>query len=154
MSVIIGIDPDSEAHGVAVYENGKLSSLHNFQLLDVLTLLANLNEKGHKKIRFAVEDVCANNFIYRRNMNKNERINDKIALSVGRCQQAQTELIRGLQAADVPYSLFKPQKGNWAKNPSQFKLATGWRKRSNEDQRSAAYFGYLELHSNKPRSLF
>jgi len=147
MRVVIGIDPDSEAHGVAVYENGKLSSLHNLQLLEVLTLLANLHEKGHKDIVFGIENVCANNFIYRRNLNKNERINDKIALSVGRCQQSQVELMRALDVANIPYMLFKPQKGNWEKDASQFKSLTGWKKRSNSDQRSAAFFGFLAVNS-------
>lgn len=30
--IVVGLDPDSKAHGVAVFENGQLTELHNLDL--------------------------------------------------------------------------------------------------------------------------
>ena len=51
-----------------------------------------------------------------------------------------------LDSLGVPYKLHKPQKGNWAKDKARFEKVTGWKGRSNEDTRSAAYFGFLEIN--------
>ena len=64
-------------------------------------------------------------------------------MAIGRCQQSQVELMRLIDDRNVNYVLHKPQKGNWAKNKAQFEKVTGWTKRSNEDTRAAAYFGWL-----------
>ena len=66
-------------------------------------------------------------------------------MSIGRCQQSQSELMRFLDEYKIKYVLHKPQKNNWAKNKHQFEKVTGWVGRSNEDTRSAAYFGFLGL---------
>lgn len=94
---------------------------------------------------FSIENVMANSFVYGRN-DKGSRANvSKIAMSIGRCQQAQVELCRQLDHRGIPYVLHRPQSGNWAKHKSQFEKVTGWDKRSNEDVRSAAFFGFLAL---------
>tara|TARA_R110002153_G_scaffold191269_2_gene344256 strand:+ start:16541 stop:16978 length:438 start_codon:yes stop_codon:yes gene_type:complete len=138
----VGIDPDSQAHGVAVYDNAKLTQLHNLELLSLLDMLALLDKDD---LLVSIENVCANNFVYARNASLNKNIHAKVSLSVGRCQQAQVELQRGLDRLDIPYVLHKPQKGNWAKDKSIFERITGWDNRSNEDNRSAAYFGFLAI---------
>ncbi len=76
----------------------------------------------------------------------------KVGMSVGKCQQAQVELMRMLDFHGFKYELHKPQKGNWAKNKPLFEKATGWTARSNEDGRSASYFGYLAL-ADRQRNL-
>ena len=142
--IIIGIDPDSKAHGVAVYNNGQLVDLQMMQLFELLHMVDFFaGEYGIDKVRFSIEDVCANNFVYHRNSKGSKSVTSKIAMSVGRCQQSQTELIRALDFTKIKYELHKPQKGNWAKNKNQFEKVTGWKGRSNEDTRSAAYFGFL-----------
>lgn len=140
MSLVVGIDPDSDRHGVAFYEDGKLCSIKLMRRLEII-----------EEIRFStdvvvsIEDVCANNFIYTCNNKDSKAAQSKVGVSVGRCQQAQTELVRDLEHYGIPYVLHKPQKGNWAKNKSQFEKVTGWQGRSNKDTRSAAFFGYLAL---------
>lgn len=138
--LVVGIDPDSDRHGVAFYRDGELTGLGMMRRVEIL-----------EDIRFlpglivSIEDVCANNFIYTRNNKGSREVHGKVALSVGRCQQAQTELMRDLEHYGISFVLHKPQKGNWAKNKAQFEKVTGWKARSNEDTRSAAYFGYLAL---------
>ena len=142
--IIIGIDPDSKAHGVAIYRGGHLNSLHTMELFQVVDMLAyECQQDKAEYIEFHIEDVCANNFVYARNNHGNKSVTSKIAMAIGRCQQSQTELVRFLDKVKIKYVLHKPQKGNWAKNKSQFEKATGWTGRSNEDTRSAAYFGWL-----------
>jgi hypothetical protein len=146
--IVIGIDPDSAKHGVAIYQDGSLIDLELMQLVEVLSLIDfHTGEIGIDKILVSIEDVCANTFIYTRNKSSNPRIMAKIGLAIGKCQQSQTELVRFLDAIKVKYQLHKPQKGNWAKNKKQFEKVTGWTQRSNEDTRAAAYFGYLALNN-------
>ena len=103
-----------------------------------------LVELSHFDVLFSIEDVCANNFIYTRNQQQNKALAAKVGMSVGRCQQSQKELMRLLDHYEIPYKLHKPQRGNFAKDKQKFQTLTGWTERSNEDQRSAAYFGLLE----------
>ena len=141
--IVIGIDPDSKKHGVAVYLDGGLIGLESLELFKIYTDIVNVYRSDG--ILFSIEDVCANNFIYSRNETKNKKKDQAIIRSVGKCQQAQVELMRMLTSLDVKYVLHKPQKGNWAKNRKQFERVTGWTKQSNEDTRAAAYFGFLAL---------
>jgi hypothetical protein len=141
MKIVIGIDPDTEKHGVAVYTNGRLADLRSLNLIEIITMI--LERKENEEMIFSIENVCANNFVYSRNMTRNTKVNMSIARNVGACQQSQTELMRALDHYEIKYVLHKPSRGNWAKNKTQFEKVTGWDKRSNEDTRSAAYFGYL-----------
>jgi hypothetical protein len=141
---VIGIDPDSTAHGVAIYREGVLAELMALDLMGIISL-ASTEESGDVSLLFSIEDVMANQFVYARNQHSSKAAQSKIAMHIGRCQQSQVELMRFLDSATIPYVLHKPTKGNWAKNKDQFERLTGWAKRSNEDTRSAAYMGYLSL---------
>ena len=143
--IIIGIDPDSKAHGIAVYKDGKLFEILTSTLLDIYRFYIRPYGYDSTEIEFHIEDVCANNFVYSRNNKGNKSVTFKIAMSIGRCQQSQSELMRFLDEYKIKYVLHKPQKNNWAKNKHQFEKVTGWVGRSNEDTRSAAYFGFLGL---------
>jgi hypothetical protein len=139
--LIYGIDPDSEKHGVAIYFEGQLQELKMMQLME---LESHAIYKAND-IAFSIENVMANQFVYARNQKSSKAAQSKVAMHIGRCQQAQVELMRMLDKYEIPYVLHKPQRGNWAKNKPQFEKVTGWTGRSNEDTRSAAYFGYLGL---------
>lgn len=141
---IIGIDPDSVKHGVAVYTNGILANITKANTVEIVKSI--LERMTEDDILFSIEDVCSNNFVYARNNKGNKAVTSKIAMSIGRCQQSQQELQHWLKEYNIPYVLHKPQKGNWAKNKKQFEAATGWVGQSNEDTRSAAYFGFLALN--------
>ena len=141
--ITVGIDPDSNKHGVAIYQDLKLVEL--VMLNNIEIFYQYLMTHKAEDILFSIENVCANNFVYARNNKEKKSIVSQIAMKVGRCQQSQIELMRWLDSFKMTYILHKPQAGNWAKNKAQFKKATGWTAQSNEDTRSAAYFGYLAL---------
>lgn len=135
---VIGIDPDSKAHGVAVYEGGNLKELHNMTLFEFYDhfLYASI-DKVH------IENVCGNNAVFaERRGRANFNTIAKMSNGVGRCQQSQIEIERLLERWGVDVVRHKVSKA-WKKDKKQFELATGWTGRSNEDTRSAAYFGFL-----------
>lgn len=149
VSHVIGIDPDSEAHGFALYKDGRLVEMERKTTIQIVDMLIGYDETGGN-VLFSIEDVMRNQFIYGRNEQKNKFMQGKVGMHVGRCQQAQVELIRWLEHYNIPYQLHKPQSGNWAKNKDLFEKATGWSLRSNEDCRSAAYFGMLAVKKLAP----
>ena len=143
MATVIGVDPDSNKSGYAFYVDGKLTTLENWYLPELYNFLMFTDEE--EKPIFSIENVLANNFIYQRNKQKNLALQGKMGINVGRCQQAQQEIMRALDYFEWPYVLHKPMKGNWAKNKDEFKRVTGWKGQSNEETRSAAFFGFLEV---------
>ncbi len=138
--IVIGVDPDSKKHGIAIYRDGRLVELTEWGIVELIENAHTLRDE----ILFSIEDVASQNFVYARNVNS-KAVQSNIAMKVGRCRQAQTEFERVLDHLGFKYVLHKPQKGNWAKNKANFERITGWTKRSNEDTRSAAYFGFLAL---------
>lgn len=148
--ITVGIDPDSERHGMAVYVDGTLTVCATATAVEIFTHhLPLLLEQGD--VMFSIENVMANNFCYAMKFppglspSSREKIKQDRMRKVGRSQQAQVELMRWLDHYELPYILHKPQKGNWADNKAQFEKVTGWTGRSNPDSRAAAYFGWLEV---------
>lgn len=136
--IVVGIDPDADKHGVAVYEDGRLIHLARCQAVEIM-------EHHEEGTVYAIENVMQNQFVYRRNKKSSKAVESKVAMSVGRVQQAQVELMRLMDHHDMPYRLYPPQQGNWAKDRTMFERVTGWTGNSNEDTRAAAYFGWLAL---------
>ena len=145
MIYTIGIDPDSDKHGVAIYQDGQLQALETMDDVEIVTMVESIRQNVSPHITFAIEDVLANKFVYGRNQHASRAAQSNIGMKIGQCQQAQKSLIRWLEHLGVTYRLFRPQRGNWAENKAQFEHVTGWQKRSSKDTRSAAFFGYLAL---------
>lgn len=139
--IIIGIDPDSKAHGVAVYMDGKLTGLNCLTLVEIVKMIPQWQGLD-KNLEFHIEDVCANNAAFQKSGVKNAKAATAINRSVGKCQQAQIELERFLGSFLIFPVKHKISK-LWKKDKAQFEKVTGWKGRSNEDTRSAAYFGWL-----------
>lgn len=140
--IVVGIDPDSERFGYAVYKDGKLIVCATATIVEIVMIhLPALLEHDH--VIFSIENVMANQFVYARNQKSSKAAQSKVAMHIGRCQQSQVELMRWLDHYEIPYILHNPQKGNWADNKELFERLTGWAGRSNADTRAAAYFGYL-----------
>src|SRR5690606_36446662 len=140
----IGVDPDSERFGIAAYFAGNLKVCATATIVEIFTQhLPEWLKFGD--VQFSIENVMVNQFVYARNRKGSTANQSKIAMHIGRCQQAQVALMRWLDHYGIPYVLHKPQKGNWADNKAQFEKVTGWTGRSNPDTRSAVYFGYLSL---------
>lgn len=143
-TIVIGLDPDSEANAIATYVEGRLIDLRELQIVPLIDYLADLQDTlKDRPVAFCIENVLANNFVYARNVKANRAVQDKVAVSIGRNQQAQTEVMRILDFLKIPYSLVPPSKQNWANDKATFERITGWSERSNKDTRSAAYFGWL-----------
>lgn len=141
--VIIGIDPDSNKHGVAIYIGEKIEELHNWQALDLyFYLFENLDGIHHFEIH--IENVCAINATFSKAFVKNARSQTTISRSIGMCQQAQVEIERIAEHFKVKI-VKHPINKSWkdSKVGNKILKQLGWSGSSNEDTRSAAYFGYL-----------
>lgn len=139
---VIGIDPDSNKHGVAICVDGKLTELKSWQLMDLMTYLEMLPPEC---VTVHMENVCANNAVFSSSANRHTS-KALVARSrkLGMVQQAQKELERVFEWLEIPVVKHKISSA-WknAAGKNQFEQVTGWTKRSNEDTRSAAYFGFL-----------
>lgn len=142
--IIIGIDPDSKAHGVAVYIDGKLEILKSLSLEQILFLIhVNPSPMMEEDIEFHIEDVCAVGAAFMaRDKKVNINVKLKMAQHIGMCKQSQIELERFLAHYGIKVVKHKISK-MWKKDKAQFEKVTGWARQSNEDTRSAAYFGWL-----------
>ena len=142
--IIIGIDPDSKAHGVAVYNNGELTILKSMPLMELSFELRSYN-MPLGSVEVHIEDVCATSAAFNaRDRKTNINVKLKMAQHIGMCKQAQVELERVCEWYKIKVVHHKISK-MWKKDKSQFEKVTGWTGRSNEDTRSAAYFGFLGL---------
>lgn len=143
--IIIGIDPDSKAHGVAIYVNGKLSVLESMPLMKLHDTITQF-KIGGLEMAIHIEDVCANNAVFMPRGSSKQGESKARHRTLGMCQQAQLEVERMAEYHDIKVVKHKISS-NWksAKHKSIFELATKWKGRSNEDTRSAAYFGFVGL---------
>ncbi len=150
--IIIGIDPDSKKHGVSIYENGKLIALESLSLMGLQGFLFSHRKNNPvpsgetpEDIEVHIEDVCANNAIFMKpgRMDKKREAELKArARTLGMVQHSQIEIERMLIRFHIVPVKHKISK-MWKKDKAQFEKVTGWKGRSNEDTRSAAYFGWL-----------
>lgn len=136
--IIIGIDPDSKAHGVAEYWDGELVNLRMMPLMDLQDLLNDIRPKPEVHI----EDVNAVSAAFNaRDRKANVNVKLKMAQHVGMCKQSQIEVERLCERLNIKVVKHKISK-MWKKDKAQFENITGWKGRSNEDTRSAAWMGY------------
>lgn len=140
---VIGIDPDSKAHGVAIYKDKVLTELKCMPLTEFVMTLESLLTMS-TSIEVHIENVCGNNgaFINTKKHIKNKNAATSISRTLGMCQQAQIELERWCEHYSVKVVRHKISRA-WKKEKQTFALMTKWGKPSNEDTRSAAYFGFL-----------
>lgn len=142
--IIIGVDPDSKAHGVAVYDSGKLVDLDAMNLIEFYGALDDLlSSFDSGDIQVHIEDVKAKKSVWH-NKKGSQASYGMTCQRVGMCKQSQVELERVCEFFGVKivhHSISKTWKDQTGKK--QFEKVTGWTKQSNEDTRSAAYFGWL-----------
>ena len=150
--LIIGVDPDSGKNGVSFYEDGELFDLKSLSTLEFCFYIGDLliDEKP-EDIQIHIEDlnsIRCSSFNYR--PKDTIRVKAKKSESVGKCKQAQTEIEN--IAAHFGIEVVKHRvSSKWKsqKEKAEFQQLTGWTKNSNEDNRSAAYFGYIGVLKNK-----
>ena len=157
---IIGIDPDCKKSGLAIYQDGELCELKNLSLPEYISFLMDLEkwrlEGFHSEI--AIEDSSLNSFFCSRNSSGKDSLHEKLkrAMRTGRIQQQSILMGELAEFYGVPVTRYKPCAGNFQKtgrkaatNCAMLNAATGWDKKSNEETRSAAYFGYKHLKAIK-----
>jgi hypothetical protein len=150
--IIIGCDPDVDGKGFAFYEDGALTEIDAYTLIDLTIRIELITSVfPFDEIELHIEDVIANsssqfNWIRlpAKDKKKQDAINAKISEKVGRCKQAQLEVEKIAEHFDIKIVRHKVSS-RWkdAAGKKEFKLATGWKGQSNPDTRSAAYFGFL-----------
>lgn len=143
MKKTIGIDPDSEKCGVALYQGCEPPSLYNLKFIELQDFLLE-----NKTALVVIEDVMSNTATFKKTGATTQGSIRKVAYSVGRCAQVGYHLVQFCEHHNIAYVL-KPISKMWKKQKSVFERITGYTGRSNEDTRSAAYFGYLEAQRRR-----
>jgi hypothetical protein len=153
--LILGIDPDSNKHGVAVYRNGVLCELLN---LNTIQLYKHIIEKEkvalkNKQIVIHMENPKGTSAsCFSHNRSDSYPVKFKKSEGVGMCKQAQTSVEQMAEELGIQVILHKNSKC-WKKGNDKvmFEKITGWIGRSNEETRSAAFMGYLGVKQKNPR---
>lgn len=140
--LIIGCDPDVDGKGFAIYEDGVLTELRQFDLLDLYLWINGLLPTS-VDIELHIEDLNANkSSAFNHKGRQSKAVQNKISESVGRCKHAQIEVERIAEYFGIKIVRHKVSS-MWKKDKKQFEMVTGWTGQSNEDTRSAAYFGWI-----------
>lgn len=148
--VIVGVDPDSSKSGFALFIDGKLTELDCLPLIGFYFSLDNLCEKyGESNIELHIENVKANKAVWH-NKKGSQAAYGMTCQRVGQCKQVQTEIERiaeQLNIKIVHHGVSKMWKDSVTGKAVLKDL--GWHGQSNEDSRSACYFGYLGVKQSK-----
>lgn len=142
---IIGVDPDKDRSGVAVYEDGKLVQLLNLDLVSFIDWVWSLPGP----VIFAVEDGSLINTFYAKYRSKPVPVQLKIARSVGANNQRGLDLIDICKKNGHEVHRYSPRSGNWSGKRPKLEEVTGWTGQSNPETRSAAFFGWIHLNNKK-----
>lgn len=138
--IIIGIDPDMVASGLAVVEAKGILKLQSVKLPDLVPTIQAIGRPGEVTIK--LENPEANKGLFASRSNKNKAVSVAIAMSVGKVQATAHHIQELLIAAGYTVKMVTPLKGplkRQAKDSAEyFNKVTGWTGRSNQDQRDAA----------------
>lgn len=143
---VIGIDPGAtKGHGVATYEDGVLIDL---SMMNLMQLMEHLNHLGNVPV-VHIEDLMSQKGNWH-TKNQGQQASAKTGEHLGYCKWAQVEVERlceylGIKV--VKHRVSRQWKCTKVGRPI-FEKATGWTGNSNEDKRSAAYFGFIGCKSN------
>jgi len=152
--IIIGCDPDADKSGIAIYKGGELIECKSMPLIDIY-LMMKVESSSAKElwidIELHIENLNGNKssaFNYSRRDSK--AVMGKKSESVGKCKQVQTEIERIAEYFDIKI-IRHPVSPMWKSQiqKKEFERITGLEGSSNEDSRSAAYFGYLGVITGK-----
>ena len=142
--IIIGCDPDSSKSGYAEYKGGELLDLKSLTLIEIYKMFEFISCLSDS-CELHIEDLNAiksNAFAVKSKDTLPMKL--RKAGNVGQCKQVQLEIERIAEHFNIKVvrhsvsSKWKDKNGK-----VEFERVTGWTGRSNEDTRSAAYFGKL-----------
>ena len=148
--VILGVDPDSSKSGIATYINGKLAELTCLSLIDIYFHVDDLCIRFEpSEVELHIENVKANKAVWH-NKKGSQAAYGMTCQKVGQCKQVQTEIERIAEHFGI--KVVRHQVSKMWKDSATGKAVLndlGWTGQSNEDSRSAAYFGYLGVKQSK-----
>ncbi len=149
--IIIGCDPDSKASGFSYYKNGKLTDLKCMSLIEFYEWCKGILSISKSDIELHIENVngiSSNAFSVSRKDSLPVKL--KKAEHVGKCKQAQIEIERIAEQLNIKVIHHKVSN-SWKDSATGKAILAdlGWYGQSNEDSRSAAYFGYLGVKQSK-----
>jgi len=152
--IILGADPDADKSGIAIYKGGELIECKSMSLIDIY-LMMKVESSSAKElwidIELHIENLNGNkSSAFNYNRRDSKAVMGKKSESVGKCKQVQTEIERIAEYFDIKI-VRHPVSPMWKSQIQKkvFESVTGWKGSSNEDSRSAAYFGYLGLITGK-----
>lgn len=129
----IGIDPDTDKNGVAIwYKDSKELVLKNLRFFELFSLLSEL------KTAFDIQVVVDAGWLNKSNFHAvfgNKNINAKIGERVGANHEVGKKIVEMCEFLNLPASLNKPTKTK--SNAERFKAITGYVGRTNQETRDA-----------------
>ena len=132
--LVIGIDPDLQASGVALVREGVIVGLNNLRFFDLIEFI-----NANRQASFVVEDVEANKPTFNRHLRA--KANARVSQNVGQVKAVARLITEYLESRGLDYIKVKPLMGQVKiakKDAAYFNRLTGWENRSNEDNRDAA----------------
>lgn len=137
--IILGIDPDLKASGVAVVSGKAICQLKNVRFCEMLEFLAQFDKE---RVLIKIENPEANKGLFAAQSNKNKAVSIRVATNVGQVMAVTRLLHEMLEHAGYTVKLVRPIRGPMkmqAKtDAAYFNKITGWTGKSNADQRDAA----------------
>ncbi len=142
--IIIGIDPDMIASGVAVIaEKDEILELSKKSIIDIVVYVKQWSQNNIVTVKIEDPNLISPTFPrIIKDARSLQAVRDKISQDVGRVKASATLIIQVLEHAGIKVQRVKPIKGpvkKLCKNDSAyFNRVFKWNGRSNEDSRDAA----------------
>lgn len=138
--MIIGIDPDLEASGVAIVEDRLLVEMFTVTFMGLHKYVSELS-KSDLDVVFVVEDVEKNRALYAKHTGQTALVRERIAQNVGQVKAVCRLIQQLLDSFKMSYKMASPIRGHLKKAKTDreyFNKITGWTGSSNADKRDAA----------------
>lgn len=140
--VFIGIDPDTDQSGFAIWENGELElfNLKFFEILHRLEFMKSCCGIRGDRLKVIIEGGWLNTKSNWHNMGQGEARVAKVAKNTGANHQVGKLFVEMCEALGVEYEIRKPQSGKL--DAKTFKKITKYQGRTNQDARDAGMLVY------------
>lgn len=139
--IFIGIDPDTDKSGVAMFtennlinEKFQLTNLSFFDLFDFFLNCCDLTKRLETKLLVVIDAGWLNKSNFHV-INSNKNVNGKIGERVGANHETGKKIVEMCEYLRIEYKLNKPKKSKV--NSEYFAKLTGYKGRTNQDQRDA-----------------
>lgn len=135
----IGIDPDVDKSGVAVWNGKQITSLSTMEFFDVISMLQ--SQRMHTEVTdnrciIYIEGGWLNQPSNFHSKETGSRRREKIAKNVGANHQIGKLFVEYCKRIGLDYVVLRPEQRKW--DCETFKKITGWEGRTNSETRDAA----------------